>query len=144
MTDDNRVSRSNQNAKIIEEFRSNGGTVGGPFEGTSLLLLHTRGARSGKERVNPLAYQPVGNDFAVFASKGGAPTHPDWYYNILANPEVEAEVGTERLALVARVATGGERTEIWERQKERSPGFAEYEAKTTREIPVIVLERRAS
>ena len=132
---------NNWNAKIIEEFRANAGKVGGPFEGATVLLLHTRGARTGLERVNPLAYQPVGDDIAVFASKAGADTNPDWYHNLLANPLTTVEVGTDIVEVRARVAEGEERERIWERQKELMPGVAEYEQKTTRRIPVIVLER---
>ncbi|MBV8236087.1 MAG: nitroreductase family deazaflavin-dependent oxidoreductase [Acidimicrobiia bacterium] len=131
---------NNWNAKIIEEFRANAGKVGGPFEGATVLLLHTRGARTGLERVNPLAYQPVGDDIAVFASKAGADTNPDWYHNLLANPLTTVEVGTDTVEVRARVAEGEERERIWERQKELMPGFAEYEQKTKRRIPVIVLE----
>jgi len=129
------------NRAIIEEFRANGGKVGGRFEGADLLLLHTTGARSGLERVNPLAYQKLGEEYVVFGSKGGAPTHPDWYRNVLVNPKVTVEVGTEKFEAIARVAEGKERERIWTTQKERVPGFAEYERKTTREIPVVVLSR---
>jgi deazaflavin-dependent oxidoreductase (nitroreductase family) len=129
------------NAKIIDEFRANAGKVGGPFEGGTLLLLHTRGAKTGAERVNPLAYQQVGDDLAVFASKGGAPTNPDWFYNVKANPTATVEVGTDTFDVRARVAEGEERDRIWERQKELMPGFADYETKTDRQIPVVVLER---
>ena len=90
------------NSKIIAEFRANGGRVGGPFAGAPLLLLHTLGAKTGKERVNPVMYQAVGDDLAVFASKAGAPTNPDWYHNLLANPQVHAEIGTETVAATAR------------------------------------------
>ena len=129
------------NAKIIEEFRSSGGKVGGDFEGAPLLLLHTTGAKSGKERVNPMMYLPDDGRLVVFASKAGAPTNPDWYHNLVANPKASVEVGTDTIDVNARVATGEERERLWSRQKELYPGFAEYEAKTTREIPVIVLER---
>jgi deazaflavin-dependent oxidoreductase (nitroreductase family) len=131
------------NQNIINEFRANKGVVGGPFEGASLLLVHHKGAKSGKERVNPLAYQRLDNGYAVFASKGGAPTNPDWYYNLMANPETEVEVGTETIPVTAHVAQGEERETIWTEQKRRAPGFAEYE-KTTggRAIPVVVLEPR--
>ncbi len=130
------------NRQIIKEFRANAGKVGGPFEGGTLLLLHTTGAKSGTERINPLAYQTVGDEMAVFASKAGAPTHPDWYHNIVAHPDVKVEVGTETLNATARVATGEERERIWTKQMADSPGFAEYEAKTGgRQIPVIVLTR---
>ncbi len=132
---------SEWNDKIITEFRRNGGKVGGNFEGTPLLLLHHTGAKSGTKRLNPLAYQPLGDGrFAIFASKGGAPTNPDWYHNLLAHPRVEIEVGTDTFDVVARVATGDERRVIWEKQKALRPGFASYEKKTDREIPVIVLD----
>lgn len=130
------------NARIIEEFRANGGKVGGRFEGAPLLLLHSTGAKSGKERVNPMMYQRVGDAYAVFASKGGAPTNPDWYHNLLAHPDVTIEVGTETVAVTARVAEGAEREDTWSRQKDRYPGFADYERNTPRQIPVVVLEPR--
>ena len=131
---------SDWNDKIIEEFRANGGKVGGQFEGAPLLLLHTTGARSGQPRVSPMMYQAVDGGYAVFASKGGAPTNPDWYHNLLANPHTRAEIGTETVELVARVAEGDERERIWSAQKAAYPGFADYERKTTRQIPVIVLQ----
>ena len=135
------VETNDWNAKIIEEFRANGGKVGGPFEGANVLLLHTRGAKTGAERVNPVAYQRVGDDLAVFASKGGADSNPDWFHNLKANPAVTVEVGTDSVDVRARVAEGEERERIWTRQKELMPGFAEYEKKTDRQIPVVVLER---
>jgi deazaflavin-dependent oxidoreductase (nitroreductase family) len=128
------------NSQIIAEFRANEGKVGGPFEGGTLLLLHTVGAKSGKPRVNPVAYQDLGDGVAVFASKGGAPTNPDWYYNLVANPQVSAEIGTQTRPFVARVAKDAERDRIWAAQKSANPGFADYERKTTRQIPVIILE----
>jgi deazaflavin-dependent oxidoreductase (nitroreductase family) len=128
------------NSKVIEEFRANGGKVGGSFEGAPLLLLHTVGARTGQQRVNPMMYQPVAGGYAVFASKGGAPANPDWYHNVLAHPRVAAEIGTWTVELLARVAEGQEREQIWAAQKAAYPGFADYERKTTRQIPVIVLE----
>ncbi len=128
------------NNKIIAEFRANEGKVGGQFEGATLLLLHTVGAKSGQPRVNPVAYQDLGDGVAVFASKAGAPTNPDWYYNLLANPQVTAEIGTETRPFVARVAEGAERERIWAAQKSANPGFAEYERKTTRQIPVVILQ----
>jgi deazaflavin-dependent oxidoreductase (nitroreductase family) len=131
---------SDWNDKIIEEFRANEGKVGGPFAGAPLLLLHTVGARSGAERVSPVMYQKVDGGYAVFASKGGAPTNPDWYHNLLANPQVTAEIGTGTVDLVARVAEGDERERIWTAQKAAYSGFADYEAKTTRQIPVVILE----
>ncbi|HYF47318.1 MAG TPA: nitroreductase family deazaflavin-dependent oxidoreductase [Acidimicrobiales bacterium] len=129
------------NTAIIEEFRANGGQVGGNFEGAPLLLLHTTGARSGQDRVSPVMYQDLGDgSVAVFASKAGAPDNPDWYHNLLAHPEVSAEIGTGTRPFRARVAEGDERERIWSTQKERYPGFAEYEEKTTRQIPVVVLD----
>ena len=128
------------NSKVIEEFRANGGKVGGAFDGAPLLLLHTLGARTGQQRVNPMMYQPVAGGYAVFASKGGAPVNPDWYHNVLAHPRVAAEIGTRTVPLLARVAEGQERDQIWAAQKAAYPGFADYERKTTRQIPVIVLE----
>jgi deazaflavin-dependent oxidoreductase (nitroreductase family) len=132
---------SDWNTSIIEEFRTNEGRVGGRFQGIPLLLLHHRGARSGVERVNPLAYQALeGGGWAVFGSKGGAPTNPDWVANLRANPEARIEVGTETHDVVAHVAGGDEREHIWTRQKELVPGFASYEKRTDREIPVVILE----
>jgi len=131
---------SDWNTKIIEEFRANGGAVGGQFAGAPLLLLHTVGARSGQRRVNPVMYQKVDRGYAVFASKAGAPVSPGWYHNLLAQPQVTAEIGTQTVELVARVAGGDERDRIWAAQKAAYPGFADYERKTTRQIPVIVLE----
>ncbi len=129
------------NAEIIEQFRANGGIVGGPFEGATLLVLHTTGAKTGRERVTPLMYQPLdGGAVAVFASKGGAPTHPDWYHNLRAHPDARIEIGTEHRRVRARVAGPDERAVIWERQKQRWPGFADYERRSTRVIPVVILE----
>jgi deazaflavin-dependent oxidoreductase (nitroreductase family) len=138
---------ADRNQRIIDEFRANEGRVGGHFAGRTLLLLHHRGAKSGTERINPVAYQRLSDDaVAVFASKGGAPTNPDWYHNVVANPDVTVELGTESFPARARVAEGAERDEIWERQKHDWPGFADYEQKTRgiREIPVVVLERTRS
>jgi len=132
------------NQQVIEEFRANGGRVGGNFEGRTLLLLHHRGAKTGTERVNPVAYQRLSEgSVAVFASKGGSPTNPDWYHNVVANPDVTVELGTETFPAQARIAEGAERDSIWERQKRDWPGFAEYEEKTKgiREIPVVILEK---
>ncbi len=128
------------NRGIIEEFRENEGRVGGPFQGRPLLLLHHRGARTGTERVNPLAYLKVGDAYAVFASKGGAPTNPDWYHNLIANPRARIEAGTETHDVIARAAEGEERERIWEAIKREAPAFASYEQRTARVIPVIVLE----
>ena len=117
------------NQRVIDEFRANGGHVSGAFQGRQLLLLHHRGAKTGIERVNPLAYQRLSDDaVAVFASKGGAPSNPDWYYNLVANADAIVEIGTETFPVQARVAVGEERTRIWNRQKQGWPGWG-YTAK---------------
>src|SRR5579864_2514375 len=132
----------NWNKAIIEEFRANGGNVGGQCAAAPLLILHTVGARSGKPRTNPVMYLDLGHQqVAVFASKGGAPTNPDWYHNLMANPRATVELGNETFDVTARVARGEERLRIWSTQKQRYPNFAEYERKTEREIPVVILER---
>ena len=128
------------NRKIIEEFRANGGRVGPPFEGAPMLVLHTRGAKSGEPRLNPMVYQDLGGRYAVFASYAGAPKNPAWYHNLIANPDVEIEIGAEKKRVTARVLEGAEREPVWERQKAAMSAFAEYEAKTDRIIPVVVLE----
>ncbi|HEX2849047.1 MAG TPA: nitroreductase family deazaflavin-dependent oxidoreductase [Acidimicrobiales bacterium] len=134
--------RDDRNQKIIDEFRANEGKVGGPFENVPLLLLHHRGAKTGAERINPLAYRRDGRAYVVFASKAGAPDNPDWYHNLLAHPDVTVEVGTATVDVRAREATGEERERLWTRQKSEYPGFAGYEERTDRQIPVIVLEPR--
>jgi deazaflavin-dependent oxidoreductase (nitroreductase family) len=131
------------NEAIIEEFRANEGRVGGHFEGRTLLLLHHRGAKSGTERVSPLAYQRLDDDaVAIFASAGGSPKTPDWFHNLAANPGVTVEIGTETFPARARVAEGEERDRIFDRQKREWTGFADYEQKLEgiRVIPVVVLE----
>lgn len=129
------------NSGIIDEFKANDGEVGGIFEGKPLLLLHHTGAKTGTQRVSPLMYQRVDGVFAVFASKGGADTNPDWFHNLVANPDVSIEVGTDQIDVRARVTEGEERERIWERQKREFPQFAGYERKTSRDqIPVIVLD----
>jgi len=127
------------NAQIIDEFRANQGRVGGPFEGSTLLLLHHVGAKSGKDRLNPLVYNRDGERYVVFASKAGAPSNPDWYHNLKAHPNVTIEVGTDTIEVRAEEATGEERDRLFRDQTERSPQFAEYQAKTERVIPVVVL-----
>jgi deazaflavin-dependent oxidoreductase (nitroreductase family) len=129
------------NTKIIEEFRANGGRVGGNFEGSPLLLLTTTGRRTGQARVNPVMYLADGDRLLVFASKGGAPTNPDWYHNLVANPHVTVEVGDERFDAQATVLVGEERERLYAEQSRRYPGFAEYQANTSRVIPVIALVR---
>jgi deazaflavin-dependent oxidoreductase (nitroreductase family) len=133
------TSPTDFNARIIDEFRANEGRVGGRFEGTPLLLLSHTGARSGRRRVNPLAYQSEGGRYVVFASKGGAPTNPDWYHNLRAHPNVTIEVGTDTIDVLASEATGEERERLFRAQAERLPQFAEYQRRTERAIPVIVL-----
>jgi deazaflavin-dependent oxidoreductase (nitroreductase family) len=130
------------NRPIIEEFRANHGKVGGYFEDTTMLLLHHKGAKSGTERVNPLVYLPRDGSYVVFATMGGAPTNPDWYHNLRAHPDVQVEVGGDTHDVVARVTTGPERDLLWEAVKAYRVGFADYEKKTDRVIPAIVLERR--
>jgi deazaflavin-dependent oxidoreductase (nitroreductase family) len=134
------MSFNDWNRQVIDEFRANGGRVA-QFEGRPLLLLHHWGAKTGTERVNPLVYQPLGDDFAVFGSKAGADTNPDWYHNLRANPDTKVEVGGETVPVRARVAEGEERDRIWEQQKRDNPNFAEYETLTSRPIPVVILER---
>ena len=132
---------SDWNKNIISEFRENEGRVGGVFEGAPLLLLHHKGAKSGIDRVSPLMYQSVQGGYAVFASKGGADTNPDWFHNLKANPVTKVEVGTEVVYVKARVADGAEHEQIWSIQKARYPNFAQYEQKTARSrIPVVVLD----
>jgi deazaflavin-dependent oxidoreductase (nitroreductase family) len=128
------------NRKVVDEFRANGGKVG-MFEGRTLLLLHSKGAKSQQERINPLAYVRDGEKFVVIASKGGAPTNPDWYYNIVATPELTVEVGTETYRVQATVAEEPERTRLYDKMVEMMPGlhFDDYRRKTARKIPVIVL-----
>jgi deazaflavin-dependent oxidoreductase (nitroreductase family) len=128
------------NTQVIEEFRSNSGTVGGMFEGMPMLLLHHTGAKSGASRVSPLVYQADGDRYVIFASKGGAPTNPDWYHNLNAHPRTTIEVGTETIAVTAGEVTGEDRDRLFQAQVERIPAFGEYEEKSGgRIIPVIAL-----
>ncbi len=129
----------NWNHAIIDEFRANSGKVGGNLAGKTLLLLHTTGAKSGQERVNPVAYVKDGDRLVIIASKGGAPTNPDWYYNLLAHPLVTVEVGTSQFQARAAVTSEPERSRLYSKMVEMMPGFAEYQQKTTRVIPVITL-----
>jgi deazaflavin-dependent oxidoreductase (nitroreductase family) len=131
------------NQGIIEEFRANGGKVGGGFAGAPVVLITTKGAKSGRTRVNPLVAQPGDEGtLYIFASYAGAPHNPAWYHNLVAHPEVEVEFGEEHFTATATPVTGAERDRIYTRQKEVMPAFAEYEAKTTRTIPVIALVRK--
>jgi deazaflavin-dependent oxidoreductase (nitroreductase family) len=129
---------SDWNAKVIDEFRSNEGKVAS-FARQPLLLLTHRGAKSGSARTNPLAYFRDGDDYLVVASKGGAPTNPDWYHNLLAHPDATIEVGTDGLAVTARPADEPERERLWAMITSANPAFAEYETKTERRIPVMIL-----
>ena len=130
------------NQQVIEEFHANGGKVGGPFANGTLLLLHTTGAKSNQPRINPLAYIADNDNFVIVASKAGAPTNPDWYYNLVAHPDVTIEVGTEHFPVRATVYTEGEeRDRLFNKMVAKNPGFADYEKKTTRIIPVVVLKR---
>jgi deazaflavin-dependent oxidoreductase (nitroreductase family) len=141
MSENQATVPNNFNGEIIEQFRSNNGTmVSGMFKGAPLLLLTSTGAKSGQTRINPLAYTRDGDRYVVIASKGGAPTHPDWFHNVVANPEVTVEVGPERIPAKAVVAEGAERDRLYDAQAALMPGFAEYQRKTTRRIPVVILE----
>ena len=130
------------NANVIAEFRANEGRVGGNFEGAPVLLLHTTGKKSGQDRVNPMMYLELEGAIYVFASNAGAPAHPDWFHNLLANPNVTFEVGTESFDVTAEAVSQSERDRIYALQVERYPGFGEYEQKTTRVIPVVKLVRK--
>lgn len=130
------------NAGVIEEFRANGGTAGGIFEGKPLLLLHNVGARSGTDFVTPLVYLADGDNWVVFASKGGAPNNPGWYHNLKAQPAVSIEIGSDTVDVTAEEATGPERDRLYSIQEEQQPQFAGYAQKTDRQIPVIVLKPR--
>jgi deazaflavin-dependent oxidoreductase (nitroreductase family) len=130
------------NAKIIEEFRANEGKVGGMFEGANLVLMTTRGAKSGEQRVSPVMFLPDGDRLVVIASNAGADTHPAWYHNLRATPELTVEVGTDKYPAFAEEVKGEERDELYARMVAVAPGFAEYEAKTERKIPVLVLNRK--
>jgi deazaflavin-dependent oxidoreductase (nitroreductase family) len=138
------TSPADFNAQIIEEFHANEGRVGGRFEGMPLLLLHHTGAKSGKSRINPLAYQADGDRYVIFASKAGAPTNPDWYHNLKAQPNVKVEVGADTIDVLASEASGEERERLYRTQAERVSQFADYEQQTERVIPVIVLTPTAA
>ncbi len=133
---------SDRNQPIIDEFRANNGKVGGYFTGANMLLLHTVGAKSGQPRTNPLVYVTDGDRLVVVASKGGADTSPDWYHNLLANPFVTVELGNEQFqARATPVTEEPERSRLYAKMVAHQPGFAEYEKKTSRKIPAVVLER---
>jgi deazaflavin-dependent oxidoreductase (nitroreductase family) len=129
------AERAANNAPVIEKYRATGGAD------SNVVLLHHTGAKSGIERVSPLAYRAAGDSIAVFGSNGARPANPDWYYNLVAHPDTVIELGGETFPVRARVASGAERAEIWEEQKAAVPAFAEYEKKAPREIPVVILDR---
>jgi len=133
---------NNYNQSIIDEFRANKGIVGGPFEGAPVLLLTHKGAKTGTVRTNPLVYMDDGERYLIFASKGGASTNPDWYHNLLANPGVTIEVGTEKFDVQATELVGEERDRLYAKNAEERPQFGQYQQNTSRKIPVIALTRR--
>jgi deazaflavin-dependent oxidoreductase (nitroreductase family) len=135
------TSPNDFNQSLIEEFRANDGKVTGVFAGRPLLLLTTTGAKSGRPRVSPLVYTTDGDRIVTIASKGGAPTNPDWYHNLVANPVVTVELPGETFQARATVIEGEERQRLYDAQAALMPGFAEYQQKTTRQIPVVVLDR---
>lgn len=131
------------NAKIIEEFRATGGRPGGEWAGTTLILIHHIGARSGTEQVTPVGCFLLGNGrFAIVASNGGSPAHPGWYYNLKANPRIKAELGTESFTVPAEELEGTARAELWPKLVVRYPTVGEHQAKTTRQVPVFMLTRQ--
>ncbi|HUC87380.1 MAG TPA: nitroreductase family deazaflavin-dependent oxidoreductase, partial [Candidatus Saccharimonadales bacterium] len=136
-----RTTMPDFNKSVIDEFHANQGKVSGPFAEMELLLLTTVGAKTGKASTNPLAYTKDGDRLVIVASKGGAPTNPDWYYNLVAHPEVTVELGTEKFPVRAILAAGKERERLFDQHAKQYPGFNDYKAKTTRELPVFALER---
>jgi deazaflavin-dependent oxidoreductase (nitroreductase family) len=134
---------SDYNTKIIGEFRANGGRVGGPWAGTPMILIHHIGARSGIERVTPLGCFPqTGARWAIVASNGGSPSHPDWYYNLKASPKIKAEVGTQTFTVMAEELDGTARARLWPKLVAEAPSVGEFQARTARQIPVFMLTRR--
>ena len=138
------IDFNEMNRQVITEFRETGGKAGGMFEGKPLVLVHHAGAKSGVPRIAPLVPYLDGSRLFIFASKGGADTNPDWYHNLVANPETVAELGSETFAVTARVLSGQERDDVYAKQAAVEPQFGEYQRKTTRLIPVIELERSAN
>jgi len=135
------AERSERNQAVIDEFRANSGRVGGRWEGGQLLLLTTTGAKSGRRRTTPVVYMTDAARLLVFASHGGRPTSPDWYHNLVANPTVTVEVGNEKYEAKAAVLSGEERDRLYALQAEKAPAFAQYQANTSRKIPVVALEK---
>jgi deazaflavin-dependent oxidoreductase (nitroreductase family) len=134
---------SDYNSKIIEEFRTNAGRVGGPWAGITLILIHHTGARSGIDRVSPVAYSLQGDSrFAIWAANGGSPAHPNWYFNLKANPRITAEVGTQTFTVLAEELNDTTRAELWPKLVAQYPQLDEVQAKTARQIPVFMLTRQ--
>ena len=131
------------NNNIIKEFHENEGKVGGPFAGAPMILVTHTGAKSGTQRTNPLVYAKDGDRYLIFGSKGGSTKHPDWYRNLVANPDASVEIGTEKFDVVAEVLTGEERDRLYEKQAKLMPRFAEYQARAGRKIPVVALKRKS-
>ena len=134
---------SDFNRKVIDEFRTNEGKVGGPFEGAPVLLLTSTGAKSGERRTTPVVYQPDGDRMVIFASKAGAPENPAWYHNLRANSTATVEVGNDTVEVEAVITDGDERERLFSKQKELMPQFADYEQKTERQIPVVALQPKS-
>lgn len=132
---------SDHNKKVIEEFRANEGKVGGHFDNMNLLLVHNTGAKSGLPRINPVVYMADGDRYVIIASKGGADNHPAWYFNLVANPQVNVEVGSKEFHARASTAAEPERSELYQKMAAKYPFFAEYARKTERVIPVVILTR---
>ena len=132
---------NDQNQQIVDEFRANGGKVGGRFVGSTLVLLTTTGAKSGRQTISPVMATVDGDRVLVYASAAGRPNNPAWYHNVVANPEVTVELGTETFPARATEITGPERDRLWAEQVARAPGFGAYERMTSRTIPVVALER---
>ena len=137
------MAENDFNTQIIAEFRANAGVVGGPFEGAPMILITTTGAKSGQPRTAPLVYLGFEDKVYIFASKAGAPTNPDWYHNLIANPSLTVEIGTETYAATAVEVTGAERDRLYAEQVSRMPGFQTYAESTTRVIPVVELQRNS-
>jgi deazaflavin-dependent oxidoreductase (nitroreductase family) len=135
---------SDFNRKVIDEFRANEGKVGGPFEGAHVLLLTSTGAKSGEQRTTPVVYQQDGDRMVIFASKAGAPSNPAWFHNLRANPTATVEVGNDTVEVEAVITDGEERERLFSKQKQLIPQFADYEQKTTRQIPVVALQPKGS
>ena len=133
--------RNAYNRALIQDYRAHGKVTSGPHAGRPILLVTTTGAKSGLPRTTPLVHTKDGDRLVVIASKGGAPTHPDWYHNLVANPEVTVELGNDKFKARASIAEGQERERLYNQQGALMPGFAEYQKNTTRQIPVVVLER---